>query len=94
MAASAPTTNEFCKVKAAVAEQPDDKFVIRRRANRWGHAGLTDTRSRLLPLRLLVVEDEAKLSLYLHRGLSENGHFVDAAPDRTQGRHRFKLAPS
>ena len=94
MAASAPTTNEFCKVKAAVAEQPDDKFVIRRRVKRWGHAGLTNTRSRLLSMRLLVVEDEAKLSLYLHRGLSENGHLVDAAPDGIEGRHRFKLAPS
>ena len=37
-------------------------------------------------MRLLVVEDEAKLSLYLHKGLSENGHVVDVARDGIEGR--------
>jgi two-component system copper resistance phosphate regulon response regulator CusR len=36
-------------------------------------------------MRLLVVEDEAKLSQYLHKGLSENGHVVDVARDGIEG---------
>jgi two-component system, OmpR family, copper resistance phosphate regulon response regulator CusR len=37
-------------------------------------------------MRLLVVEDELKLALYLHKGLSENGHVVDLAHDGIEGR--------
>jgi two-component system copper resistance phosphate regulon response regulator CusR len=37
-------------------------------------------------MRLLVIEDEAKLSQYLHKGLSENGHVVDVAHDGIEGR--------
>ncbi|MBX3637743.1 MAG: response regulator, partial [Rubrivivax sp.] len=37
-------------------------------------------------MRLLVVEDEAKLAEYLHKGLSENGHVVDVARDGIDGR--------
>ena len=37
-------------------------------------------------MRLLVVEDEAKLSQYLHKGLSENGYVVDVAHDGIEGR--------
>jgi two-component system copper resistance phosphate regulon response regulator CusR len=37
-------------------------------------------------MRLLVIEDEAKLSQYLHKGLSENGHVVDVAHDGVEGR--------
>ena len=37
-------------------------------------------------MRLLVVEDEAKLAQYLHRGLTENGHVVDVARDGIEGR--------
>ncbi len=37
-------------------------------------------------MRLLVVEDEAKLSQYLYKGLSENGHVVDIARDGIEGR--------
>jgi two-component system, OmpR family, copper resistance phosphate regulon response regulator CusR len=37
-------------------------------------------------MRLLVVEDEAKLAQYLHKGLSENGHVVDVARDGIEGR--------
>lgn len=37
-------------------------------------------------MRLLVVEDEPKLAQYLHKGLSENGHVVDVAPDGIEGR--------
>jgi two-component system copper resistance phosphate regulon response regulator CusR len=37
-------------------------------------------------MRLLVVEDESKLAQYLHKGLSENGHVVDVAPDGIEGR--------
>ena len=37
-------------------------------------------------MRLLVIEDEAKLSQYLHKGLSENGHVVDVARDGIEGR--------
>jgi two-component system copper resistance phosphate regulon response regulator CusR len=33
----------------------------------------------LVPVRLLLVEDEAKTSAYLQKGLSENGFVVDAA---------------
>jgi two-component system copper resistance phosphate regulon response regulator CusR len=37
-------------------------------------------------MRLLVIEDEPKLAQYLHKGLSENGHVVDLAPDGIAGR--------
>jgi two-component system, OmpR family, copper resistance phosphate regulon response regulator CusR len=37
-------------------------------------------------MRLLVVEDEAKLAQYLHKGLTENGHVVDVARDGIEGR--------
>ena len=37
-------------------------------------------------MRLLVVEDEAKLAQYLHKGLSENGYVVDLAHDGIEGR--------
>jgi two-component system copper resistance phosphate regulon response regulator CusR len=37
-------------------------------------------------MRLLVIEDEAKLAQYLHKGLSENGHVVDVARDGIDGR--------
>jgi two-component system, OmpR family, copper resistance phosphate regulon response regulator CusR len=37
-------------------------------------------------MRLLVIEDELKLSQYLHKGLSENGHVVDLANDGIEGR--------
>jgi two-component system, OmpR family, copper resistance phosphate regulon response regulator CusR len=37
-------------------------------------------------MRLLVVEDEPKLAQYLVKGLGENGHVVDHAPDGIEGR--------
>jgi two-component system copper resistance phosphate regulon response regulator CusR len=37
-------------------------------------------------MRLLVIEDEAKLADYLHKGLSENGYVVDVARDGIDGR--------
>ena len=37
-------------------------------------------------MRLLVIEDEPKLSEYLHKGLSENGYVVDRARDGIEGR--------
>ncbi len=37
-------------------------------------------------MRLLVIEDEAKLAQYLHKGLCENGHVVDVARDGIEGR--------
>ena len=37
-------------------------------------------------MRLLVVEDEAKLAQYLHKGLGESGHVVDVAHDGIEGR--------
>ena len=37
-------------------------------------------------MRLLVIEDEAKLADYLHKGLSENGYVVDVARDGIEGR--------
>ena len=38
-------------------------------------------------MRLLVIEDEAKLADYLHKGLSENGYVVDVARNGIEGRH-------
>jgi two-component system, OmpR family, copper resistance phosphate regulon response regulator CusR len=38
-------------------------------------------------MRLLVIEDEAKLAAYLHRGLTENGYVVDVAANGIDGRH-------
>jgi two-component system copper resistance phosphate regulon response regulator CusR len=44
-------------------------------------------RARPTPtMRLLVIEDEAKLAQYLHKGLSESGHVVDVARDGIDGR--------
>jgi two-component system copper resistance phosphate regulon response regulator CusR len=37
-------------------------------------------------MRLLVIEDEAKLADYLQRGLAENGYVVDVARDGIEGR--------
>ena len=42
--------------------------------------------AQFAPMRLLVIEDEAKLSQYLHKGLSESGHVVDVAHDGIEGR--------
>ncbi len=38
-------------------------------------------------MRVLVVEDEAKLAGYLRKGLTENGYVVDVAADGIDGRH-------
>ena len=38
-------------------------------------------------MRLLIIEDEAKLAAYLHKGLSENGYVVDLAANGIDGRH-------
>src|SRR5918992_2605746 len=38
-------------------------------------------------MRLLVIEDEAKLAAYLHKGLSENGYVVDVAANGIDGSH-------
>ncbi len=38
-------------------------------------------------MRLLVVEDELKLSAYLEKGLTENGYVVDVARNGIEGRH-------
>ena len=38
-------------------------------------------------MRLLVIEDEAKLAAYLHKGLTENGYVVDVAANGIDGRH-------
>lgn len=38
-------------------------------------------------MRILVVEDEAKLADYVSRGLSEAGHTVDVARDGIEGRY-------
>jgi two-component system copper resistance phosphate regulon response regulator CusR len=38
-------------------------------------------------MRLLVIEDEAKLAAYLHKGLTENGYVVDIAANGIDGRH-------
>jgi two-component system copper resistance phosphate regulon response regulator CusR len=37
-------------------------------------------------MRLLVIEDEAKLADYLHKGLTENGYVVDVARDGIEGK--------
>lgn len=38
-------------------------------------------------MRILVIEDEARLADYLRRGLSESGYVVDVAHDGIDGRH-------
>lgn len=38
-------------------------------------------------MRVLLVEDEAKLAEYVKRGLSENGFVVDVAKDGIDGKH-------
>ena len=38
-------------------------------------------------MRVLVIEDEAKLSEYLKKGLSENGYVVDVAHNGIEGKH-------
>jgi two-component system copper resistance phosphate regulon response regulator CusR len=37
-------------------------------------------------MRILVLEDEAKLADYVKRGLAESGYTVDVAPDRVEDR--------
>ena len=39
-------------------------------------------------MKLLIVEDEAKLAQYLHRGLTEEGFSVDIANDGLDGLHQ------
>ena len=39
------------------------------------------------PMKILIVEDEAKTASYLHRGLTEQGHVVDVVHDGVDGRH-------
>jgi two-component system copper resistance phosphate regulon response regulator CusR len=52
-------------------------------------ARLSDTISPkdLPPMRLLIVEDEAKTRDYLHKGLTENGFVVDTAATGVDGLH-------
>ncbi len=38
-------------------------------------------------MRILIVEDEAKLADYLHKGLTENGYVVDIARTGIDGKH-------
>ena len=38
-------------------------------------------------MRILIVEDEAKLADYLHKGLTENGYVVDLARTGIDGKH-------
>jgi two-component system copper resistance phosphate regulon response regulator CusR len=38
-------------------------------------------------MRILVIEDEARLADYLRKGLSESGYVVDVAHDGIDGRH-------
>jgi two-component system, OmpR family, copper resistance phosphate regulon response regulator CusR len=38
-------------------------------------------------MRILVIEDEAKLRDYLRKGLTESGHVVDTAADGIDGKH-------
>jgi len=38
-------------------------------------------------MRILVIEDEAKLADYVKRGLTESGHTVDVARDGIEGRY-------
>lgn len=38
-------------------------------------------------MRILIVEDERRLALYLQKGLTENGYVVDIAPDGIEGKH-------
>ena len=44
-------------------------------------------------MRLLVVEDDAKLGRVLEQGLRENGHAVDRVEDGEQGWHLANLEP-
>lgn len=39
-------------------------------------------------MKLLVIEDEAKLAQYLHKGLTEEGFVVDCAHDGVDGLHQ------
>ena len=41
----------------------------------------------MLPMRIIVIEDEPKVAAYLRRGLQENGFIVDVAHDGIDGRH-------
>jgi two-component system, OmpR family, copper resistance phosphate regulon response regulator CusR len=56
--------------------QPDYEFVIHRRGAFCQHPCM----------KLLIVEDDRRLSDYLVKGLGEHGHRVDVAPDGVEGR--------
>ncbi len=38
-------------------------------------------------MRILIIEDEHRLALYLQKGLTENGYVVDIATDGIDGKH-------
>ncbi|HST23790.1 MAG TPA: response regulator, partial [Blastocatellia bacterium] len=46
----------------------------------------------LSPMRILVVEDEAKMAAFIKRGLEEEGAVVDISPDGEDGLFRAKAA--
>jgi DNA-binding response OmpR family regulator len=52
---------------------------------------VADGLSGVDPMKLLIVEDEARMSALLHRGLTEEGHTVTCASDGAEG---FELARS
>jgi len=64
---------------------PDYKFVIFGR-----HAGVPRTmaRSKKVPMKILIVEDESKTGDYLKQGLTEAGFVADLVRNGLDGRHQ------
>jgi DNA-binding response OmpR family regulator len=46
-----------------------------------------------IPMRILVVEDEAQIASFVRRGLEEEGHAVDVAADGEDGLHLVLVNP-
>src|SRR5712672_262959 len=47
----------------------------------------------MVKMRVLVVEDDAKMAELLRRGLTDQGHMVDVAPDGLKGLDKAQAMP-
>jgi two-component system OmpR family response regulator len=54
-------------------------------ASRRGHIPASDRMTRLLGMRILLIEDDADTATYVVDGLKAGGHVADVAPDGREG---------
>ncbi len=86
-----PTWRRALSVPEPPSSSRSRASVRRPRFSSRSHLDRRSLRLRLMPMRVLIVEDEVKMAGLLRRGLQEEGYAVDVAPDRVRGgvgRHR------